>query len=364
MSMLVTPLGKWHQQNHGRMVEFAGWEMPVQYTSIVEEHLAVRAAAGLFDISHMGRLRLAGPFATEFLNRVVTIDVSRMRAGQVRYTLVCNHEGGILDDILVYRLDAHWELVVNASNRLKLLEWFEHTAGYAAVQLTDVTTQTAMLAIQGPHAARILQAFGLPSASALKYYTCAAFRGPSSDECLMSRTGYTGEDGFELTIPAQDAETVWQRLLDVGRDFNINPAGLGCRDTLRLEAAMPLYGHELSEQIDPLSVGLGFAVHFDKQDFCGKAALEQIRRDEPKLRRVGLILEGRRIARENSAVLSGDHTIGTVTSGTFSPTLQQVIAMALIPAELQEPGLNVEVDIRGSRVPARTTTLPFYRRAG
>lgn len=360
--MTPTPLCAWHRENHGRMVDFAGWEMPVQYSSIVDEHNAVRSAAGLFDISHMGRLSLEGAEAVDFLNRIVTIDVGRMKPGQVRYTLVCNHAGGILDDVLVYRLDSRWELVVNASNRTKLLEWFEHTAGYAAIRLTDLTTQTAMLAIQGPRSAQILQSFGLHSATELKYYTCRHQTCPTGAPVLVSRTGYTGEDGFELTIPASEAVSVWEGLLTAGRAAGLSPAGLGCRDTLRLEAGMPLYGHELNEQIDPLSAGLNFAVHFDKPEFHGKAALEKTLADRPRTKRVGLLLEGRRIARENSPVLADNQPIGHVTSGTFSPTLQQVIAMAFVPAGIETPGTALEVDIRGSRVSAITTGLPFYRR--
>ncbi len=344
------------------MVDFAGWEMPVQYSSIVDEHLAVRSAAGLFDISHMGRLDLEGPEAVDFLNRIVTIDVSRMKPGQVRYALVCNHAGGVLDDVLVYRLDSRWELVVNASNRLKLLEWFEHTAGYAAIRLADLTAQTAMLAVQGPRSAQILQSFGLHSATDLKYYNFLHDTCPTGVPALISRTGYTGEDGFELTVPASEAVSVWEGLLTAGRPVGLTPAGLGCRDTLRLEAGMPLYGHELNEQIDPLSAGLNFAVHFDKPEFHGKAALEKIHADQPQTRRTGLLLEGRRIARENSPVLADSQTIGHVTSGTFSPTLQQVIAMARVPHRMDIPGQAVEVDIRGSRVSATTTALPFYRR--
>jgi len=360
--MDATPLCGWHRSNHGRMVDFAGWEMPVQYSTIVEEHLAVRSAAGLFDISHMGRLSLEGPETVDFLNRTVTIDVSRMKPGQVRYTLVCNHAGGILDDILVYRLDSHWELVVNASNRLKLLEWFEHTAGYAAIRLADLTTQTAMLAIQGPQAAQILRSFGLHAATELRYYNCLHVNCPSGAPALVSRTGYTGEDGFELTIPASEAVSVWEALLTAGRPVGLSPAGLGCRDTLRLEAGMPLYGHELTEQIDPLSAGLDFAVHFNKPEFHGKAALEIIHADRPSMRRTGLLLEGRRIARENSPVLADHQPVGHVTSGTFSPTLQRAIAMAFVPHGMEAPGQALEVDIRGSRVSAITTALPFYRR--
>lgn len=360
--MQSTPLCAWHRSNHGRMVDFAGWEMPVQYSSIVDEHLAVRSAAGLFDISHMGRLDLEGPEAVDFLNRIVTIDVSRMKPGQVRYALVCNHAGGVLDDVLVYRLDSRWELVVNASNRLKLLEWFEHTAGYAAIRLADLTAQTAMLAVQGPRSAQILQSFGLHSATDLKYYNFLHDTCPTGVPALISRTGYTGEDGFELTVPASEAVSVWEGLLTAGRPVGLTPAGLGCRDTLRLEAGMPLYGHELNEQIDPLSAGLNFAVHFDKPEFHGKAALEKIHADQPQTRRTGLLLEGRRIARENSPVMADGQTIGHVTSGTFSPTLQQVIAMACVPHRMDIPGQAVEVDIRGSRVSATTTALPFYRR--
>jgi len=345
------------------MVDFAGWEMPVQYSSIVEEHLAVRSAAGLFDISHMGRLSFRGSTAAEFLNQILTNDTDAMKAGDVRYSLVCNRDGGILDDVLIYRLPDRWELVVNASNREKIVDWIRNSSGFAAVEFSDQTLATGMIAIQGPRALEIVANAAGADFSDLKYYStrdATVFNLPS----LVSRTGYTGEDGLELVVPAEQSQAVWLALLDAGQAYGIKPAGLGCRDTLRLEAAMPLYGHELNETTDPLSAGLQFAVKLQKADFVGKAALEAIQRNGVSLTRVGLVLEGRRIAREESPVQIGDSVIGKVTSGTFSPTLQTVIAMAYVPSSVSAPGTKVDVNLRGSLVPAEIVPLPFYKRKG
>lgn len=343
------------------MVDFAGWEMPVQYTSIVDEHLAVRTAAGLFDISHMGRLQFRGPSCSEFLNGVLTNDTSLLKPGDVRYSLICNPAGGILDDVLVYRLPDRWELVVNASNREKIVAWLQQSDGFSAVDFTDVTMATGMVAVQGPNALRLVNDLTGLDLSAAKYYSVIA-----AEYCgiagLISRTGYTGEDGFELVMPCGSAIDIWQRLLAAGQSSGVVAAGLGCRDTLRMEAAMPLYGHELSESTDPLSAGLGFAVKFGKARFTGREALLAIRSEGLKQVRTGLVLEGRRIAREESPVLVNGQVAGRVTSGTFSPTLQKVIAMACLPVSEAVPGNRVEVNIRGSVVPAVVVSLPFYHR--
>jgi aminomethyltransferase len=343
------------------MVDFAGWEMPVQYSSIVDEHMAVRTAVGLFDISHMGRLQFRGDSSQAFLNSVLTNDTARLKVGDIRYSLICGKDGGILDDVLVYRLPDRWELVVNASNREKIVSWLKHCAGYAAVDFRDCTLTTGMIAVQGPRALTLVnEAAGLDLTS-MKYYSAmeAQYLGTSG---VISRTGYTGEDGFELVMPAPDAERIWLALLEHGAKYGIVPAGLGCRDTLRMESAMPLYGHELNETIDPLTAGLDFAVKFNKPEYPGKAALELIKSQGLKMARVGLLLEGRRIAREESPVQINGQDVGKVTSGTFSPTLQKVIAMAYVPVTSSSLGTVVQVNLRGTLVPATIVALPFYKR--
>lgn len=356
-----TPLNSWHHTHNGRMVDFAGWEMPVQYSSIVEEHSAIRKAVGLFDISHMGRLQFRGDLADEFLNGILTNDTSKLRVGNVRYSLVCGKDGGILDDVLVYRLSDRWEMVVNASNREKLIDWLSNSAGFAAIEFTDATLHTGMIAVQGPRALELLgRASSLPLGE-MNYYTTADVTLLDAP-ALVSRTGYTGEDGFEIVVPANETERIWQKLMEEGSSLGVVAAGLGCRDTLRLEAAMPLYGHELNETIDPLTAGLAFAVKFHKPEFIGKAALEQIRSAGLKMARVGLLLEGRRIAREESQVLINGEPVGRVTSGTFSPTLQKVIAMAYVPRQFSTVGTKVEISLRGTLISGEVSNLPFYKR--
>jgi aminomethyltransferase len=361
--MNTTPLNAWHHAHQGRMVDFAGWEMPVQYSSIVEEHLAVRSAAGLFDISHMGRLSFRGAAAAGFLNQILTNDTSAMQVGDVRYSLVCNPSGGILDDVLIYRLPDRWELVVNASNREKIVDWIRNTVGFSTVEFADQTLVTGMIAVQGPRALEIVASATGTDFSDMKYYS-SGDASVFNLQSLVSRTGYTGEDGLELVVAAEQTQRVWQALLEAGQSYGIKPAGLGCRDTLRLEAAMPLYGHELNESTDPLSAGLNFAVKLQKHDFIGKAALEAVKREGVSITRVGLVLEGRRIAREESPVQLRDSVIGKVTSGTFSPTLQKVVAMAYVPPSVSAPGTKLDVNLRGSLVPAEIAPLPFYKRKG
>src|SRR5947209_5120742 len=286
---LRTPLYDWHAKHGARMVEFSGWDMPVQYTSIVEEHTAVRTAAGLFDISHMGRLSFGGPDALTLIQQVFTNNAATLRQGQVRYGLLCNERGGIRDDVLVYRWPSVYGMVVNASNRPRVLAWLaEHQAG-RAVEVRDRTLDTCMVAVQGPRALELCRGLTDADPAALSYYHAlrTIYRGAP---CVVSRTGYTGEDGLELTIEAGLGPTLWDDL--VGR--GARPCGLGARDTLRLEAAMPLYGHELGEEIDPLQAGLGWAVKLEKGDFIGREALLRRRQDRTRPLRVGLELEGKR----------------------------------------------------------------------
>jgi len=359
-ALLRTPLYDWHKAHNGRMVEFGGWEMPVQYISIVEEHHAVRKAAGLFDISHMGRLDFGGSQARQFLNHLVTSRVDTMKCGQVRYGLMCRDDGGILDDVLVYAHDTAMGLVVNAGNRLKIVEWIEQHVGAFDCQYVDQTLSSAMLAVQGPCACEVLKRLTDADLASLKYYTYCPAK-IMGLEVSLSRTGYTGEDGFELIL-SNGAAVLAEKLLEVGQEFGIQPCGLGARDTLRLEAAMPLYGHELSESIDPLTAGLDFAVKLDKPDFIGKQALVEIAKKSDRRVRIGLQLAGRRIAREGSTVHREHQMIGEVTSGTFSPTLEQSISMAYVTPESATLGTTVEIDIRGKREAATIVSLPFYHR--
>jgi aminomethyltransferase len=358
---LRTPLHDWHLGHGGRMVEFGGWEMPVQYTSIVEEHQAVRNAAGLFDISHMGRLSIAGADAMALIQRVWTNNAATMKNGQVRYGLICNERGGIRDDVLVYRGFTGWSMVVNASNRDKIVDWLgRHKEGLTTVEVADGTMDSCMIAVQGPQALALCRGLTEQPAEWLAYYHfgTTSLCGGKRKLCSVSRTGYTGEDGIEIITAADWAVELWEELLRRGA----KPCGLGARDTLRLEAAMPLYGHELNEDIDPFQAGLSWAVKMDKGDFIGRDALLQRRDDTSLPRRVGLELAGRRAAREGATVLHDGRTIGRVTSGTVTPTLNKAIAMAYVEPGFVAPGTLCTVDVRGKTEEARVVPLPFYRR--
>jgi aminomethyltransferase len=353
-----TPLYDWHVAHGARMVDFAGWDMPIQYGTITDEHTTVRTAAGLFDISHMGRLSFGGPDALALIQRVFTNNAASMKDFQARYGLICNEQGGILDDVLVYRWPYGWTMVVNASNRTKIVDSLQHHKGDLNVDLVDQTLTTCMVAVQGPKAVEFCAGLTDADASQLRYYFAAPTR-YRGKQCVVSRTGYTGEDGLEVMLGAAHANELWNDLLERGG----KPCGLGARDTLRLEAAMPLYGHELNEEIDPFQAGLDWAVKMDKGDFIGRTALERRRADRSLRVRVGLEVEGKRIAREGAAVMRNGVEAGRVTSGTFAPTLQKAIAMAYVDRALAAPGMNCEVDIRGKPAPARVVELPFYRRA-
>jgi aminomethyltransferase len=370
-----TPLHDWHVAHGGRMVDFAGWSMPVQYTSIVAEHQATRNAVGVFDISHMGRLQFLGNDATRFLDTIVTRRVNDLKPNQIRYALVCNEDGGILDDVLVYAgsPDARpLSMVVNASNREKIVAWIEQQArsngtgnsGNVTVTIDDATSRTAMIAVQGPIAVEFIQRMTelSPPLSDMRYYTCATctFDGII---VVVSRTGYTGEDGIEIICDAEKAVEVWEYILEEVAIVGGMAAGLGARDTLRLEAAMPLYGHELSETINPIQAGLQFAVNLEGREFIGREALARFAADKDQPVRVGLALDGRRVPRQGCAVLHNGATVGEVTSGTFSPTLERPIAMAYVRPTAKPIGTQLEIDIRGTLYPATVVLLPFYQRA-
>ncbi|CAN5916036.1 glycine cleavage system aminomethyltransferase GcvT [soil metagenome] len=357
-----TPLDSWHRSQGGRLVEFGGWSMPVQYSTIIEEHQAVRQRVGLFDISHMGRLRFDGRDALPWLEKLTTNHVARLAEGQIQYSLMVHEQGGVLDDILVYHLtdEDGYGLVCNASNRAKVIAQFERHKGDFDAALAASTLDTAMIAVQGPAALRTLEAvFDGPLARLKNYrHTSGQVLGTNAS---VSRTGYTGEDGFEIIVHRDLAEATWINLMEEGREYGLLPCGLGARDTLRFEAAMPLYGHELSEQVNPYAAGLGAFVKLDKGEFLGRAALQAFR-DNPGAARIGLALAGKRIARQGCAVFRDGEAIGQVTSGTFAPTLAKSLAMALVAPTAPPVGATLTVDVRGHAEPAEVVPLPFYRR--
>ena len=356
---LKTPLYDCHVASGGTIVPFAGYLLPVQYpTGIITEHNAVRTAAGLFDVSHMGEIVFSGRDALKNLNYLLTNDFTSMVDEQVRYSVMCNEQGGCIDDLIVYRLneEMYW-VVVNASNRHKDFVWMRsHASGDITVE--DISDSVAQLALQGPAAKDIMLQLVTENELPVKYYTFQKDVMIGGKKCLISQTGYTGEDGYEIYLPNEDAPSLWNLLLETGK--GLLPCGLGARDTLRLEAAMPLYGHEMDERISPLETSLHFAVKMKKDDFTGKKALEE--RGVPAIKRIGLKITGRGIAREHQAVYVGDTLIGQTTSGTHAPFLKVPIAMALVDVDSVETGMQVDVDVRGRRITAEVVPLPFYKK--
>jgi aminomethyltransferase len=364
-TLLRTPLHRFHVEHGARLVEFAGWEMPMLYRSIIEEHRQVRRSGGIFDVSHMGRLRFLGPDARRFLDRMCTRQVLGMVDGQVRYSLVCNEAGGCRDDVLVYRLaEREYVMVCNAANRAKLLEHFAAHRRGLDFDLRDETAQSAMVAIQGPKVIELFAALA-SGVSELKRYRFLR-KDIMGQALLVSRTGYTGEDGVEVILPASMVGPALGLLAAnmEGAAAPIQPAGLGARDTLRLEAGMPLYGHEITEELDPLSAGLDFAVALDKGgeagSFIGQEALRKLRAAGLRRKLAGLVLEGRRTARQGMAVLRGGKKAGEITSACLSPTLEKPIAMAYLPPDLAAPGSRVEVELGSGTAAAEVVALPFY----
>ncbi|MFM8639221.1 MAG: glycine cleavage system aminomethyltransferase GcvT [Planctomycetota bacterium] len=365
-----TPFHPWSAERGARFVDFAGWEMPLSYGSFIDEHHACRTGAAFFDVSHMGRLRITGRHARKFLDRVCTRLILGMERGQVRYSLVCNERGGVRDDVLVYCYDEDdYMMVVNASNRLKIMDWFRaiKERENLTFSMEDITASTAMAAIQGPKVMELVGTFSreIPT---LKRYRFAE-KSLMVAKLTVSRTGYTGEDGVELVMGSTVAKFVLPMLLREkdGVAGAVRACGLGSRDSLRTEASMPLYGHEITEEIDPLSAGLGFAVKLDKGAaderegrFIGQDALEAVAKAGPKHRLVGFEVEGRRAARQGMGIHRGGEHVGHVTSGCLSPTLDKVIAMGYVPSELSAEGTEFEIDLGKARTAARIVKMPFY----
>ncbi|NPV89115.1 glycine cleavage system aminomethyltransferase GcvT [Coprothermobacteraceae bacterium] len=352
MELKKTPLNEVHKQLNAKMVEFAGFEMPLQYTGIVDEHMAVRTNVGMFDVSHMGELYFKGDIAE--VNRLVTVDVAKMRPGQVAYTMYLNEHGGVVDDLLVYRIsEDEVFMVVNASNTEKD-DHHVRTHLRSAERYENVSDRYFELAIQGPHAVDLVEQFF--HVQDLKFFEMRVF-----GDFIVSRTGYTGEDGFEVYGPAEQAVEWWNRFMEAGKAIGLKPAGLGARDTLRFEAGLPLYGHELNDEVTPLEANYAFVVDWEKPDFIGKDVL--VRQKEQGLTKKLMGLElSKGIARQGYKVFAGDEEIGAVTTGNMAPFLKKSIAMAFLRIDHAKIGTPVEVEVRGERVPAVVVSKTFYKR--
>ncbi|MFH1373390.1 MAG: glycine cleavage system aminomethyltransferase GcvT [bacterium] len=355
-----TPFYDFHVAAGAKMVAFAGFQMPVQYHGITAEHLAVRHNVGLFDLSHMGEFEVSGDEALAFLQKTTTNNVAALDVGQIQYACMTTAEGGIVDDLLVYRLDDGYLLVVNAANIDKDFAWLQkHLSG--DVQLTNVSSETGLLSIQGPNAQRVLQKVTDHDLNSMAYYTSVVAE-IAGIKLLFSRTGYTGEDGFEIYIPQQHCAALWQAITEAGREHDLQLIGLGARDTLRLEMKMTLYGNDIDETTTPIEAGLSWIVHLDK-DFIGRDVIAGQKARKPSRRLVCLELEGRVFPRHGYDIYDDGEVVGHVTSGTFSPSLKKPIALGYVPRSRAKAGSTVTVEIRGKRHPAVVVKPPFYKKA-
>ncbi|WNF32105.1 glycine cleavage system aminomethyltransferase GcvT [Aeribacillus composti] len=358
-----TPLFEVYKQYRAKTINFGGWELPVQFTSIKEEHYAVRTNAGLFDVSHMGEIIVKGKDSLQFLQKILTNDVSKLRDGKAQYTIMCYEDGGCVDDLIVYRLNEEkYLLVVNAANIQKDFQWLM-SQKHGDVELQNISESCALLALQGQKAEKVLQTLTDVHLSELKFFEFIESAEIAGKKALIARTGYTGEDGFEIYCQSEDAVYLWEKILQAGDKEKVVPCGLGARDTLRLEAALPLYGQDLSEDITPIEAGVGFAVKLTKKEnFIGKDVL-QIQKEQGVSRlAVGLEMIEKGIPRSGYKLFSGNQQIGVVTSGTHSPTLNKSIGIALVKKEFSEIGNEIEVEVRTKRLKARVVPTPFYKR--
>lgn len=358
--MKRTPLYASHQALGARFVDFGGWEMPVQYTGIIEEHEAVRQRVGLFDVSHMGEIELRGPHALAVCQQLTVNDVTRLRDGQAQYSLLCRPSGGVVDDIMVHRLSSERVLLcVNAANIDKDFAWIdEHRNGADAI---NRSAEFAQLALQGPQATAVLRTVTLLTLDEIPSFAFAEGL-VAGRSALVAHTGYTGEDGWEIYCRPDDATTLWDALLEAGAAIGIKPAGLGARDTLRLERALPLYGHELTDETTPLEAGLRWVVRFNKGPFIGRDALQRQRETGVARQLIGVVLTEPGIARQGYSILAGGNVVGQITSGTKSPTLGKAIGLGYVASAWERVGTALSIDIRGRAVRAEVVQLPFYRR--
>ena len=358
-----TPLNARHRSLGARMVEFSGWDMPVEYSGIVDEHMAVRTRAGLFDVSHMGEFEIAGRDALKAVQHITSNDASRLATSQIQYSALTTPQGTFVDDVLVYKLaDEHYMFVVNASNIVKDFHWItEHIEGQGDAVAVNTSSRYALLAIQGPSARDVLQTLTGANLAEVKYYwfTTGEVAGVRA---TISRTGYTGEDGFEVFVPPASAERVWDAVLNAGRAAGVVPAGLGARDTLRLEAAMRLYGNDMDETTTVVEADLGWIVGWKKAEFLGFDRLQQQRAEGPPRKLVGFEMLDRAIARHGYDVYCDGAKAGVVTSGTQTPFLKKAIGMAYVPIDRTVPGTEIDIEIRGRRARANVVPMPFYKR--
>lgn len=359
-----TPLYDMHIKYGGKMVDFGGWELPIQYSGIINEHKTVREAAGLFDVSHMGEITVKGEQALELLQELVTNDVALIKDNQVQYTPMCKDDGGIIDDLIIYRRgEQDFLLVVNASNTDRDFERVkEVAAGFPQAEVKNISYDVAQIALQGPKASSILAGAADFDLSTLKYFWFQPEVSVCGETVLVSRTGYTGEDGFEIYCSREAAVKIWEGLMEEGSGKGLLPAGLGARDTLRFEACLPLYGNELGEDTNPLEAGLTRFVKLYKPSFRGKDPLVRAKHASLQKRLVGLEVTGRGIPRHGYPVLHESGVIGTITSGSYAPTLDKNLGLAYVTPEFSEPGTEILVDIRGRKVAARVVSIPFYKR--
>ncbi|SFA44988.1 aminomethyltransferase [Parageobacillus thermantarcticus] len=359
-----TPLFAVYERYGAKTIDFGGWELPVQFSSIKEEHEAVRTRAGLFDVSHMGEFVVKGNDSLSFLQKMMTNDVAKLKDGRAQYTLMCYEDGGTVDDLLIYKkAEGHYLLVVNAANIEKDFAWLnEHLVG--DVELANISQEIAQLALQGPLAEQVLQKLTNTELSAIRFFSFQDEVSMNGIKTLVSRTGYTGEDGFEIYCRAEDAIALWEAILEAGKEEGVLPCGLGARDTLRFEAALPLYGQELSKDITPIEAGLGFAVKTNKDaDFIGKDVLKKQKEEGTARKLAGIEMMDKGIPRHGYKVFANGEEIGFITTGTQSPTLKKNIGLALIKSEFTEVNTEVEIEIRGKRLKAKVVTTPFYKRA-
>ncbi|MFS0590944.1 glycine cleavage system aminomethyltransferase GcvT [Cytobacillus horneckiae] len=358
-----TPLHDVYKEYGGKTIDFGGWDLPVQFSSIKEEHEAVRTKAGLFDVSHMGEIEVKGPESLQYLQKMMTNDVSKLKDLGAQYTAMCYENGGTVDDLLIYKIkDENYLLVVNAANIEKDYEWLEqHLEG--DVQIKNLSNEMSQLALQGPLAEKVLQKLTDADLSEIGFFKFRQELMLNGKSALVSRTGYTGEDGFEIYCNNEDAVALWNGILAAGKEDGVLPCGLGARDTLRFEANLALYGQELSAHISPLEAGIGFAVKLNKEaDFIGKAALKSQKETGLTRKLVGIEMSDRGIPRHGYPVFAGEEKIGEVTTGTQSPTLKKNIGLALVNAEFSALDTEVEVEIRGKRVKAKVAATPFYKK--
>lgn len=358
--MKKTPLYETHIAQNGKLIDFGSWELPVEYTGIISEHEAVRNAAGLFDVSHMGEILITGKDAEKYLQKMVTNDISNMAENQIFYSLMCYPQGGVVDDILIYKYSIKkYLLVVNASNSDKDVEWLQsHVTGQVKVE--DLSSSYALLALQGPNAQEILQKLTDTNLNELKFFYFNDHILLGNIPAFVSRNGYTGEDGFEILVAPEYAEALWKNIFNEGKDHGLLPAGLGARDTLRFEVCLPLYGHEIDENITPYEAGLGYFVKLDKGEFLGREVLAHQKSEGPKRKLVGLEMIDRGIPRAGYDVFSGDRKIGHITTGSYSPTLRKNLGLALLDSEHITEGSTVEVMIRNKPLKALIVKKPFY----